>query len=102
MLHHNHTWQPMRYEEEARRTTITMFHGNNTTRKKSEEQQLASTSLFQGLLEPPEGVGASGLEASEIFEGREARKRKMVEQGEQVAMFLICNIFLPPDPPGGR
>jgi len=39
----------------------------------------------EGLLEPPEGVGAgSGLEASEIFEGREARKRKMVEQGEQV------------------
>ena len=79
-----------------------MFHGNNTTRKKSEEQQLASRSLFQGLLEPPEGVGASGLEASEIFEGREARKRKMVEQGEQVALFLICNIFLPSDPPGGR
>ena len=42
------------------------------------------------------------MEASEIFEGREARKRKMVEQGEQVDLFLICNIFLPPDPPGGR
>merc|ERR1719209_1680623 len=41
----------------------------------------------EGLLEPPEGVGASGLEASEIFEGREARKRKMGE-GE-------------PGPPGG-
>ena len=80
-----------------------MFHGNNTTREKTEEQKLASTSLFQGLLEPPEGVGAgSGLEASEIFEGREARKRKMVEQGEQVALFLIFNIFQPPDPPGGR
>jgi len=38
----------------------------------------------EALLEPPEGQGASGVEASEIFEGREARKRKMAE-GEQGA-----------------
>ena len=37
---------------------------------------------MQALLEPPEGQGSSGVEASEIFEGREARKRKMAE-GEQ-------------------